>query len=49
VVIETSNADDRAGALATFFVAGYAALSLAVLGLGIALPGPGCSWARREV
>jgi predicted MFS family arabinose efflux permease len=37
VVIATSNADDRAGALATFFVAGYAALSLPVLGLGIAL------------
>jgi MFS family permease len=37
VVIATSDADDRAGALATFFVAGYAALSLPVLGLGIAL------------
>jgi MFS family permease len=37
VVIATSRADDRAGALAAFFVAGYAALSLPVLGLGIAL------------
>jgi MFS family permease len=37
VVISTSHADDRAGALATFFIAGYAGLSLPVLGLGIAL------------
>ena len=37
VVIQTSNADDRAGALATLFVAGYAALSLPVVSLGIAL------------
>jgi len=37
IVIATAHADDRAGALATFFVAGYAALSLPVLGLGIAL------------
>ena len=37
IVIATSQADDRAGALAAFFVAGYAALSLPVLGLGIAL------------
>lgn len=36
-VIATSRADDRAGALATFFTAGYAAISLPVLGLGIAL------------
>jgi MFS family permease len=37
VVIATAAADDRAGALATFFVVGYAALSLPVLGLGIGL------------
>jgi len=37
VVIETASAGDRAGALATFFVVGYAALSLPVLGLGIGL------------
>lgn len=37
VVIATSSPDDRAGALATLFVVGYAALSLPVLGLGIAL------------
>jgi MFS family permease len=37
VVISTSHPSDRAGALATLFVAGYAALSLPVLGLGIAL------------
>ena len=37
VAIATSRADDRAGALATFFVVGYAALSVPVLGLGIAL------------
>ena len=37
IVIATSRAEDRAGALAAFFVAGYAALSLPVLGLGIAL------------
>ena len=37
VVIAGSRADDRAGALATFFTAGYAAISLPVLGLGIAL------------
>ena len=29
--------DDRAGALATLFIAGYEALSLPVLGLGIVL------------
>ena len=34
VVIEPSDADDRAGALATFFVAGYAAISLPVVGIG---------------
>ena len=37
VVIATSRADDRAGALATFFTAGYAAISLPVVGLGITL------------
>ena len=36
-IIATARADDRAGALATFFVVGYAALSLPVVGLGIAL------------
>src|SRR4029079_12792275 len=37
IVIATARSDDRAGALATFFVVGYAALSLPVVGLGIAL------------
>jgi predicted MFS family arabinose efflux permease len=37
IVISTSRADDRAAGLATLFVAAYAALSLPVLGLGIAL------------
>jgi MFS family permease len=37
IVIATAGADDRAGALATFFVVGYAALSLPVLGVGIGL------------
>ena len=37
IVTSTSRADDRAGALATLFIAGYAALSLPVLGLGIVL------------
>ena len=37
IVIATAGPDDRAGALATFFVVGYAALSLPVLGLGIGL------------
>ena len=37
LVISTSDADDRAGVLATFFIAGYAGLSVPVLGLGIAL------------
>jgi hypothetical protein len=37
IVISTSRVDDRAGALATLFSAGYIALSLPVLGLGIVL------------
>ena len=37
LVISTSDADDRAGALARFFIAGYAGLSVPVLGLGIEL------------
>jgi MFS family permease len=37
IVMSTSHADDRAGALATLFSAGYMALSLPVLGLGIVL------------
>jgi len=37
IVISTSHPDDRAGALATLFIAGYMALSLPVLGLGIVL------------
>jgi MFS family permease len=37
LVIATSGADDRAGALATFFTAGYAGLSVPVLGVGILL------------
>jgi MFS family permease len=37
VVISTSSPDDRAGALATFFTAGYAGVSLPVVGVGIAL------------
>jgi MFS family permease len=37
VALATSRADKRAGTLATFFTTGYAALSLPVLGLGIAL------------
>src|SRR6516164_1455584 len=36
-VMSTSRADDRAAALATLFSAGYMALSLPVLGLGIVL------------
>lgn len=36
-MISASNPDDRAGVLATFFIAGYAGLSVPVLGLGIAL------------
>jgi len=37
LVVSTSQADDRAGVLAAFFIAGYAGLSVPVLGLGIAL------------
>jgi MFS family permease len=37
IVIATASAADRASALATFFTAGYVALSLPVLGLGVAL------------
>jgi MFS family permease len=37
LVVSASKADDRAGVLAAFFVAGYAGLSVPVLGLGIAL------------
>ena len=37
VVISTSGPDDRAGALATFFTAGYAGVSLPVVGVGVAL------------
>jgi MFS family permease len=37
IVISTTHADDRAGSLATLFSAGYLALSLPVLGLGIVL------------
>jgi MFS family permease len=36
-VIATSRPDERAGALATFFTAGYIAISTPVLGLGVAL------------
>jgi len=37
VVIATSTDADRAGALATFFTAGYAGLSVPVIGVGLAL------------
>jgi MFS family permease len=37
VVIATSDPDDRAGALASFFTAGYIGLSVPVIGLGVAL------------
>jgi predicted MFS family arabinose efflux permease len=37
VVLSTSGPDDRAGALATFFMAGYVGVSLPVLGIGIVL------------
>jgi MFS family permease len=37
VVVSAASADDRAGALATFFTVGYVALSVPVLGLGVAL------------
>jgi MFS family permease len=36
-VISTSTADDRAGALATFFTAGYAGISIPVIGAGIVI------------
>src|SRR5215217_3184839 len=36
VVISTTTAADRAGALATFFTAAYVGLALPVLGLGVA-------------
>jgi MFS family permease len=37
VVIATSHPDDRAGAVATFFTAGYVGVSLPVVGAGVAL------------
>ena len=37
LVLGTSDGDDRAGILATFFTAGYLGLSVPVVGLGIAL------------
>lgn len=37
LVILTSGTDDRAGVLATFFIAGYAGLSVPVVGLGLLL------------
>ena len=37
VVISAASPDDRAGALATFFTAGYAGVSVPVVGVGIAL------------
>jgi MFS family permease len=37
VVISTAGPDDRAGALATFFTAGYVGVSLPVVGAGVAL------------
>ena len=37
VVIATAGAADRAGALATYFTAGYVGVSLPVLGAGVAL------------
>ncbi|HUA45490.1 MAG TPA: MFS transporter [Solirubrobacteraceae bacterium] len=37
VVISTSGPEDRASALATFFMAGYVGVSLPVLGIGLAL------------
>jgi hypothetical protein len=37
VVLTTASAEDRAGALALFFVAGYVGLSLPVVGAGVAL------------
>jgi MFS family permease len=37
VAIGTSDPDDRAGTLATFFTAGYVGISLPVIGIGLAL------------
>jgi MFS family permease len=37
VVISTASPEDRAGALATYFTAGYVGISLPVLGAGVAL------------
>jgi hypothetical protein len=37
LVISTAGEADRAGALATYFTAGYVGVSLPVIGLGIAL------------
>ena len=37
VVLSTSGPEDRAGTLATFFMAGYVGVSLPVLGIGVAL------------
>jgi MFS family permease len=37
LVISTSGADDLAGALATFFISGYAGLSVPVVGVGLLL------------
>jgi MFS family permease len=37
VVISTASAEDRAGALTTYFTAGYVGVSLPVLGAGVAL------------
>ena len=36
-MISTSDADDHAGVLTTFFIAAYTGLSIAVVALGIAL------------
>ena len=37
IVLATSHEEDRAGALATFFTAGYTGVSLPVIGIGLAL------------
>jgi MFS family permease len=37
LIVSTAPASERAGALATFFVAGYVGLSLPIVGAGIAL------------
>jgi MFS family permease len=37
VVISTSGSEDRAGALASFFTAGFIGLSVPIVGLGVAL------------